>query len=275
MKPYSLSHLADHVLLRDLATLVSQDRVTAAAMLAHLAEVDARKLYLPAAYPSMYMYCLKELHFSEDAAFKRIQVARTARQFPAIFTAVADGRLHLSAVVLLAPHLTPETADTPAKLVYLAVQLMYISPDPVTQHGTYFNLVRDIVTAVPSAAIPAVSFSLARFTLASFTPGSLRTFRSIVAAQLAQVMPVTGMMTLLTSDIGYSKRKLYTIQNRIESIPTRGHSIIRSLYLHMRPVSGGRGQDSQPYLIFLQISSRLGDAQTSGETGSGPPGAWF
>lgn len=46
--------------------------------------------------------------------------------------------------------LTPETADTPAKLVYLAVQLMYISPDPQTQHGTYFNLVRDIVTAAPS-----------------------------------------------------------------------------------------------------------------------------
>ena len=47
--------------------------------------------------------------------------------------------------------LTPETADTPAKLVYLAVQLMYISPDAETQHGTYFNLVREIVTAVPSA----------------------------------------------------------------------------------------------------------------------------
>src|SRR5262249_60984227 len=27
--------------------------------------------------------------------------------------------------------LTPETADTPAKLVYLAVQLMYLSPDPM------------------------------------------------------------------------------------------------------------------------------------------------
>ena len=47
--------------------------------------------------------------------------------------------------------LTPDTADTPAKLVYLAVQLMYISPDPQLNHGTYFNLVRDIVTAVPSA----------------------------------------------------------------------------------------------------------------------------
>ena len=47
--------------------------------------------------------------------------------------------------------LTPATADTPAKLIYLAVQLMYISPDPQVNHGTYFNLLRDIVTAVPSA----------------------------------------------------------------------------------------------------------------------------
>ena len=46
--------------------------------------------------------------------------------------------------------LTPETADTPAKLIYLAVQLMYISPDAHASHGTYFNLIRDLVTAVPS-----------------------------------------------------------------------------------------------------------------------------
>jgi flagellar biosynthesis repressor protein FlbT len=46
--------------------------------------------------------------------------------------------------------LTPETADTPAKLIYLAVQLMYISPDPQVNHSTYFNLLRDLVTAAPS-----------------------------------------------------------------------------------------------------------------------------
>ena len=46
--------------------------------------------------------------------------------------------------------LTPETADTPAKLIYLAVQLMYISPEANASHGTYFNLIRDLVTAVPS-----------------------------------------------------------------------------------------------------------------------------
>jgi flagellar protein FlbT len=47
--------------------------------------------------------------------------------------------------------MTPEVADTPAKLIYLAVQLMYISPDPQVNHGTYFNLIRDIVTVAPSA----------------------------------------------------------------------------------------------------------------------------
>jgi flagellar biosynthesis repressor protein FlbT len=47
--------------------------------------------------------------------------------------------------------MTPEAANTPAKLVYLAVQLMYIAPDPQLNHGTYFSLVRDIVTAAPSA----------------------------------------------------------------------------------------------------------------------------
>ena len=47
--------------------------------------------------------------------------------------------------------LTPETANTPSKLIYLAVQLMYISPDPQANHGTYFNLLREVVTVMPSA----------------------------------------------------------------------------------------------------------------------------
>lgn len=43
---------------------------------------------------------------SEDAAMKRIQAARAARRYPALFHAVAEGRLHLTAVCLIAPHLT-------------------------------------------------------------------------------------------------------------------------------------------------------------------------
>ncbi len=110
MKNYSLSHLTDGAVLSGLSAIVARDRGTTAEMLAHIAEVDARKLYLPAAHPSMFSYCIHELRLSEQAALKRICVARTARQFPAIFAAVADGRLHLSTIIQLKPYLTESTA---------------------------------------------------------------------------------------------------------------------------------------------------------------------
>jgi flagellar protein FlbT len=46
--------------------------------------------------------------------------------------------------------LTPTRADSPAKRIYLAVQLMYTSRDPSVHHEVYFALVREIVQAAPS-----------------------------------------------------------------------------------------------------------------------------
>jgi flagellar protein FlbT len=46
--------------------------------------------------------------------------------------------------------LTPATADSPAKRIYLAVQLMYLGDDITTLRGDYFALVNDIVKAAPS-----------------------------------------------------------------------------------------------------------------------------
>ncbi|NGP17966.1 flagellar biosynthesis repressor FlbT [Devosia aurantiaca] len=47
--------------------------------------------------------------------------------------------------------LTPDTADTPAKRVYLAVQLMYIAEDIGAMKEQYFALVNDFIAAVPSS----------------------------------------------------------------------------------------------------------------------------
>ena len=110
MQSYSLTHVSDAALLRDLAALIARDRLTTAEILAHIAEVDARRLYAPAGYSSMHAYCVGELRLSEDAAFKRIQAARAARAFPELLVAVADGRLHLIGVCLLAPHLKPSNS---------------------------------------------------------------------------------------------------------------------------------------------------------------------
>lgn len=47
--------------------------------------------------------------------------------------------------------MTAQTADTPAKRIYLAVQLMYTSREPRAHYEIYFALLRDFLRAAPSA----------------------------------------------------------------------------------------------------------------------------
>ncbi len=102
--------MSDVELIERLAVLVLEEQRVTAAVLLHVAEVEARGLHLGAACPSMYAYCTRVLGMSEDEAFKRIRAARALRRYPVVAEAVAAGRLHLTAVVLLAPHLTDENA---------------------------------------------------------------------------------------------------------------------------------------------------------------------
>jgi hypothetical protein len=111
MSRYTLTHLLDQTLLVELKSLVAQARATTALLIAHLGEVDARRLYAPAGYPSMFEYSVGELRFSEQAAFKRIRVARVARRFPVVYGMLADGRLSLSAIIMLTAYLRPEHGE--------------------------------------------------------------------------------------------------------------------------------------------------------------------
>jgi len=106
----ALLRIRDEDLLRKLNALVIQEHVTTAELLTVMAEADARRLYVPAGYSSMFAFCVEQLHLSEDAAYKRIQAARAARRCPALLAAIADGRIHLTGAGLLAPHLTGENA---------------------------------------------------------------------------------------------------------------------------------------------------------------------
>jgi flagellar protein FlbT len=46
--------------------------------------------------------------------------------------------------------LTAETADSPAKRIYFAVQLMYLQEDVQRLTADYFKLINEIITAAPS-----------------------------------------------------------------------------------------------------------------------------
>lgn len=103
--------LSDDELIARTTDLVSRSRRLEAELVAHLAEVDARKLYLRKACPSMFVYVTSRLGLSEAEAYLRITAARVSRRFPAVLERLAAGRIQLSAIARLAPHLTDRSAE--------------------------------------------------------------------------------------------------------------------------------------------------------------------
>jgi hypothetical protein len=103
-----LAVISDAELLATTQRLAGTSNQVFAALLEHLAEVDARGLHRTRACSSLYTYCIYELRFSEDAAARRSAAAKLVRRFPAILGAVAAGEIHLTGLLMLAQHLTEE-----------------------------------------------------------------------------------------------------------------------------------------------------------------------
>jgi hypothetical protein len=108
--------LGDDELLAALTSLVKRDNELLAELLAHLAELDQRRLYLDLGFPSLHAYCTSALGMCESTAGRRITAARVCRKFPDVLARVATGDLHLSAVCSMSPHLdwnnAPELIET-------------------------------------------------------------------------------------------------------------------------------------------------------------------
>ena len=105
MSRYLLERVSDGSVLHNVDSLIARDRATTAELLAHLAVVDERKLYAPAGFPSMHAWCAARFDLDDQSIDRRLRAARTARRLPVLFEALADGRLTLSGILILAPHL--------------------------------------------------------------------------------------------------------------------------------------------------------------------------
>jgi hypothetical protein len=104
----AVARLSNQELVARVTHLAEREREATAALIAHLAELDARRLYLAEGCSSLFTYCTQRLHLSEHAAYGRIEAARAARRFPIIIERLAEGAVTLTAVGLLAAHLTRE-----------------------------------------------------------------------------------------------------------------------------------------------------------------------
>lgn len=106
-----LAELNDDELQSQLDALVRRDRRNTALIVAHLSEIDARKLYLERGCGSMIDYGQRVLGFSESAAYRRLTAARLVRRFPVLLDRIEEGAFHLTALTILGPHLDEDNVE--------------------------------------------------------------------------------------------------------------------------------------------------------------------
>ncbi len=107
----TLTQLSDRDLWTGALSANGARRRATALLLAHLAVIEARELHLLRGYSSMFDFCVRGLGMSEGTAHRAISGTRAAHRYPLVLEMLADGRLHLSGLSLLAPRLTAENHE--------------------------------------------------------------------------------------------------------------------------------------------------------------------
>jgi len=97
----NLSRLSPSELTSRLYELRSKERELLVEFLAHLGELDRRKVALDLGFPSSFEYCVQHLGLSSSATFRRLTAARLLMRFPVVADYLRDGRLVLTTLVVL------------------------------------------------------------------------------------------------------------------------------------------------------------------------------
>jgi hypothetical protein len=202
MRLRSARPLSDAALIREARELTANDRGNTAQLLVHLAEIDRRRLYLPAGYSSLYRFCIRELLMAEDVAYKRIRAARAARRHPEILSAIGDGRLNLNSIMLLAPYLKHSKAK---ELLAAAegqprsgIELL------IAQHFPKPDLPTCITPPVPQSSDACTTFELAArpvFDISKHVSGFAETL-AVPGEPIAPTVPSTKVAPLAPDRFG-------------------------------------------------------------------------
>lgn len=102
----SFREFTDSALVVEVRRLAGSEREATALLVASLAEFDRRRLHLAQGYGSTFDYCRKALGLTEHESLNRIETARAIRRHPMLLERLQSGAISLTAIRLLAPHLT-------------------------------------------------------------------------------------------------------------------------------------------------------------------------
>jgi 5-methylcytosine-specific restriction endonuclease McrA len=152
----ALRSLSNHDLLNNTKTVVANERGVTVVVLAHLNEVERRKLYLELGHSSMFAYCMGELKYSASAAKRRMSTARCIAQFPEALPVLSAGEINLSTVAQVSKIITPENSHALVERIrnksQREVEAIVAEYDPL--EALPKDRVRTVVVRVPVKATP-------------------------------------------------------------------------------------------------------------------------
>jgi hypothetical protein len=153
----SFKNFSDSEITIELTRLAAEERRATAKLVACLEEFDRRRLYLGYGFSSIYAYCKEKLHLSDDAAYRRIEVARASRRFPQLLDMIDTGSLSITTACLIAQKLSHDCADVLfARAAFKSKQeverlIAALYPQPPVP-----SLVRKLPELKPQSPTPAV-----------------------------------------------------------------------------------------------------------------------
>lgn len=214
--------LSDAQLLAQIEDLARKERERMPVFLACLGEADRRKLPEKRGYSSTFDYCIRRLKLSEDEAYRRIQAARAPISRPALLSAMADGRLSLTSISRIAPHV--RRTDAPEIIARaegkstreIDALLAPLRPEPAKR-----DRIRTIAVSTEDGpfAVPRVEFSFRG-------PPALRDGIERAKELLSNKLPFGDISDVLLEIVrDYLER--YEPQGSLKlSVPARGGSSI-------------------------------------------------
>ena len=93
---FTIKQLSNKELLFKTKLLVQKERDIHIKVLRHLAEIDSRKLFFQQGFSSLFDYAVRELGYSEGAAYRRIKAMKLCLDLPETANRLQSGKLSLS-----------------------------------------------------------------------------------------------------------------------------------------------------------------------------------
>jgi len=196
----ALAALSDDELVERVNDLAACERRASVALIRSLVEFDRRRLYLREGCCSLFGYCTQVLHLSEGSAYNRIETARAAQRYPKVLEALERGDVTLTAVRLLAPHLTPanhgEVLAAARHRSKQGIQELIASLNPRPAVATIIRRVPQPSNGHTTSAVDAVQELRASLTTTEAVSASSSSARQDVAVTRAPPLRATVVTPL-------------------------------------------------------------------------------